>query len=138
MIETKVSVPAKNRPSLSRFSFVFLGLAISVFAWGLQYKLSLYDPPNSASHDIPEAKLLSRNEQAAVDSLFVSSTEAWPVTAQAFSFVLLAFVWLGLSLAGTRIFSYLQREAKRPWRLAYQPGLNAFFFRPPPSLTCLL
>ena len=56
----------QNRPKLSRFSFVFLGLAISVFAWGLQYKLSLYDPPHCSSHEIPEAKLLSRNEQATV------------------------------------------------------------------------
>ena len=59
-----MSASHKIRPNLSRFSFVFLGLAISVFAWGLQYKLSLYDPPHSTSHEIPEAKLLSRNEQA--------------------------------------------------------------------------
>ena len=82
----------QNRPKLSRFSFVFLGLAISVFAWGLQYKLSLYDPPHCSSHEIPEAKLLSRNEQATVaEGFFVSSTKAWPVIAQFLPFSLLVF-----------------------------------------------
>ena len=42
----------------------FLGLGFCVFAWGLQYKLSLYDPPQTASHQIPRAKLLSRDEQS--------------------------------------------------------------------------
>src|SRR5579863_4348381 len=41
----------------------YLGLAICVFTWGLQYKLSLYVPPHASSHQIPHAKLLSKNEQ---------------------------------------------------------------------------
>src|ERR1035441_7618159 len=45
-------------------SLAFLGLAFCVFAWGLQYKLSLYDPPQTTSHQIPKAKLLSREEQS--------------------------------------------------------------------------
>src|ERR1039458_5292856 len=45
-------------------SLAFLGLAFCVFAWGLQYKLSLYDPPQTSSHQIPKAKLLSRDEQS--------------------------------------------------------------------------
>ena len=44
-------------------ALAFIGLAVCIFMWGLQYKLSLYDPPNAASHRIPMAKLLSRNEQ---------------------------------------------------------------------------
>ena len=55
---------------------VFLGLAVCVFAWGLQYKLSLYDPPRAASHQIPEAKLLSRDEQSsAAESPLVIRTK---------------------------------------------------------------
>ncbi len=42
---------------------IYVGLAICVFSWGLQYKLSLYDPPQATSHQIPQAKLLSKNEQ---------------------------------------------------------------------------
>jgi hypothetical protein len=135
MIKMAVSVAHKFRPNLSRFTFVFLGLAIAVFAWGLQYKLSLYDPPHSTSHQIPEAKLLSRDEQATVvEGLFVSGDEAGPGIAHILPFSLLAFVVLGLF---PRIFRRLGRQAKRPWRVSCRPGLNAFFFRPPPSLTSI-
>lgn len=131
-----VSVAHKIRPNLSRFTFVFLGLAISVFTWGLQYKLSLYDPPHSTSHDIPEAKLLSRNEQAtASGGLFVSSTGVWPLIGQAVSFGLLVYVLLRFNLAAAPRFRHQARIAKRPWRVSCRPGLNAFFFRPPPALT---
>lgn len=134
-----MSASHKIRPNLSRFSFAFLGLAIAVFAWGLQYKLSLYDPPHSTSHEIPEAKLLSRDEQApVVESLFVISTDAWPVIAQILPFTLLAFVLAAFHSRGTQIFRHLGGEAKRPWRISCRPGLTAFFFRPPPSLTWLL
>jgi len=134
-----VSASRKTRSNWSRFTVVFLGLAIAVFAWGLQYKLSLYDPPHSNSHGMPEAKLLSRNEQASiVENLFVSSTDAWPVMAQILSFTLFAFVMVGCHAPGVRIFRHLGREAKRPWSISCRPGLSAFFFRPPPSLTLLL
>ena len=136
MIEIDCERIPQNRPNLSRFTFVFLGLAISVFAWGLQYKLSLYDPPHCTSHEIPEQKLLSRNEQATVvEGLLVSGTNAWPAIAHILPFSLLAFVLLGLTPLVTQILRHLGGEAKRPWRVSCRPGLNAFFFRPPPSLT---
>ncbi len=129
-----MSVAHKIRPDLSRFTFVFLGLAISVFTWGLQYKLSLYDPPHSTSHDIPEAKLLSRDERAtAGEGLFVSSTEVCPLIGQGVTFGLLAFVLLRFDLTPAPRFRYQPHEAKRPWRTSCRPALNAFFFRPPPS-----
>jgi hypothetical protein len=46
-------------------------LALSVFAWGLQYKLSLYEPPHSLAREVPTAKLLSKNEQPQIASLAV-------------------------------------------------------------------
>jgi hypothetical protein len=55
---------SKSRPFSLFGMLAFLGLAFCVFAWGLQYKLSLYDPPQTASHQIPRAKLLSRDEQS--------------------------------------------------------------------------
>ena len=67
------------RPSLCKFTFVFIGLAIAVFTWGLQYKLSLYYPPHSTYHQIPEAKLLSRNEQSiGADSILLITRAAAP------------------------------------------------------------
>jgi hypothetical protein len=44
-------------------SLAFLGLGICVFGWGLGYKLSLYDQSQTPSHQIPNAKLLSRDEK---------------------------------------------------------------------------
>lgn len=41
-------------------------LAACVFLWGLEYKLSLYFPPQASFHQVPIAKLLSKNEQATV------------------------------------------------------------------------
>jgi hypothetical protein len=55
---------SKSRPFNLLGMLALLGLAFCVFAWGLQYKLSLYDPPQTASHQIPTAKLLSRDEQS--------------------------------------------------------------------------
>ncbi len=130
-----MGVAHKTRPDLSRLTFVFLGLAISVFTWGLQYKLSLYDPPHSTSREIPEAKLLSRNEQpTAGEGLFVSSTEDWSLLGQVVSFGLLVFVLLRFNLAAPR-FEYQAHKTKRPWSVSCRPNLNAFFFRPPPALT---
>src|SRR5579863_3285602 len=45
-------------------TLALLGLGFCVFTWGFQYKLSLYDPPQTASHPVPMAKMLSRNEQS--------------------------------------------------------------------------
>ena len=44
-------------------TLVFLGLAICVFTWGLQYKISLFDPHQSASVRLQKVKLLSKDEQ---------------------------------------------------------------------------
>ncbi len=41
-------------------------LGFCVFGWGLRYKLSLYDPPHSVNRHMPEAKLLSGKERAAL------------------------------------------------------------------------
>jgi hypothetical protein len=44
-------------------TLVCLAIVVCAFAWGLGYKLDLYGPPHSAVHKLPEAKLLSKNEQ---------------------------------------------------------------------------
>src|ERR1700760_2143037 len=46
-----------------------LMLSMAVFAWGLQYKLSLYKSKDSISHSAPEAKLLSQKERPVVEQL---------------------------------------------------------------------
>lgn len=44
-------------------------LGVCVFVWGLNYKLSLYEPPHSISHHMPAAKLLTGKERVAVPAL---------------------------------------------------------------------
>jgi len=121
------------RPRLCRLSFVFIGLAIAVFTWGLQYKLSLYYPEHSTYHQIPEAKLLSRNEQPiATDRLMTSPAKAPTDVVAGGLFTLTFFVWVFglLPLSGaTRI----EPERTRPWLVSLSARLNAFFFRPPPT-----
>ncbi len=129
-----MSLSHSNRLNLSRLTFVFLGLAICVFTWGLQYKLSLYDPPHSTSHAIPEAKLLSRDEQPTISGgLLVRSAKAWAVVAQALLFNLFVFFTPAFNLLRAPVFNRRDWEAKHPWRIFCRPGLNAFFFRPPPA-----
>jgi hypothetical protein len=39
-------------------------LACCIFAWGLQYKLSLYEPPQALSHHVAQAKLFPSDEHS--------------------------------------------------------------------------
>ena len=124
-----------SETSLSRLAFLFLGLAISVFTWGLQYKLSLYDPPQAISHQIPEAKLISKNEQtveAKNPILDVSGASAKAVQLILSSIFLLISVALNLLHAPVSVER--ERDAQLPWHAERFASLNAFFFRPPPAL----
>ena len=112
----------------------YLSLAVCVFAWGLQYKLSLYDPPHASSHQIPQAKLLSRNEQSGtVESPQIIQTKTFTrishtVPTAAFFALLLAFSILNPQVSGQR-----EERASRSWHL--RRGLfHIFFVRPPPIL----
>lgn len=118
------------------FNFVFFWLAISVFSWGLQYKLSLYDPPKSSSHQIPSAKLLSKDEQAAkVYGPLISkakiSLKAIPVVLPS----VFLFFLLALNLPNSPSPGQDKRESCPVWRLCHQASMNVFFFRPPPVLS---
>lgn len=131
----RLLVPPRRIKSVlcSRFTLSFLGLAFCVFIWGLQYKLSLYDPPQALSHKIPTAKLLSKNEQGSAEegSLAVKSSvsqeELGPL-----------LIWLTFSFAAAMDLVYrpilIRRNVdfKRPWRRKPEPSLSAFSFRPPP------
>lgn len=124
-----------TRPRFSRFTLCLLGLAICVFTWGLQYKLSLYDPPQAVSHELPSAKLLSRDQQRTTTESPLIKSDGVPnktVLATVLSVFLQLFAILN-SLRPPAAFRR-NRDAKRPWRRLSQASLNAFFFRPPPVL----
>lgn len=121
----------------TRIALLFLGLTFSVFVftWGLQYKLSLYDPPQAVTHQMPEAKLLSKNEQAVTAKsplLDISGARSKPMQ------VILSSIFLLISLALNPLHAPLciekECDVPLPWRLRCFACLDAFFFRPPPVL----
>jgi hypothetical protein len=124
----------KSRPFNLFRNLAFLGLAACIFTWGLQYKLSLYDPSQAASHQIPSAKLLSKNEQSrATDSPRVIQTKTsakvlFAAPASVFFVLLLVLGKLNAPASGQR-----EQRANRSWHLR-RAIVNAFFVRPPPVL----
>jgi hypothetical protein len=122
------------RPRLSRLTFVFVGLVISVFTWGLQYKLSLYNPTLSASHQIPEAKLLTKNERIlAPDSPLIMSTPAPRGMTDVWFFASSLLLWVPVLLLVLESgASAREEERERPWLVFLRAALSALFFRPPP------
>jgi hypothetical protein len=112
----------------------FLGLSVCVFAWGLQYKLSLYDVDRTDLHQIPQAKLLSKNEQtSATEGPLVirtkTSTKVIYIVPTAIFFVLL----LAFRVSDPRTSGRRAERTSDLWRL--RNGLvTIFFVRPPPIL----
>jgi hypothetical protein len=115
-------------------ALAFIGLAFCVFMWGLQYKLSLYEPPEAASHHIPKAKLVSENEQSSSTEspLIVRTTTTtrviFAVPTAVFFILLLIPSVLNPQLSGQR-----EQRASRS-RLPRRPHLRTYFVRPPPVL----
>ena len=81
-----------------------------VFTWGLQYKLSLYYPPHSSFHQVPEAKLLSKNEQPRIaldlpsERLKKTANNIQQLSLTALMLAWLTSLTLGLALAAERRF----------------------------------
>jgi hypothetical protein len=112
----------------------FLGLAFCVFAWGLQYKLSLYDPPQTASHQIPMAKLLSRDEQSStVEHPLVIRTKTSTSVIYTASTAVFLILFLAISMLNPPVSRGLEKRANGLFHL-HRAVLNTLFVRPPPVL----
>lgn len=97
-------------------SLVFLGLC--VFAWGLRYKLSLYDPPHSLSHHMPEAKLLTGKERPSLPAIEAGQQGAAGASL-AFSGLTLALVFLFVSTGSPTLTRWeVGKDGDRPSGLA--------------------
>ena len=119
----------------SRFSFALLGLAFCVFTWGLQYKLSLYDPPQSISREIPHAKLISKDQRNHPSEGLALRNEGGSDKAAAVAPFSLLFVLILLLDAAFHLERFGRYSAgKEPVRSPGHTDLNFFFFRPPPVL----
>ncbi len=106
-----------------------VALSCAIFAWGLQYKLSLYDahPTNS----IPVAKLVTGRGDAQSLIQQTVQTKIKPAFPE-LQFDLLVLL-CGLSLLGLHLFLYPRsvRISLRPQRVS----LVRFAFRPPPFIS---
>ena len=112
----------------------FLGLAICVFAWGLQYKLSLYDPPQAVSHQIPRAKLLSRDElSSTAESPLVIRTKTSATVIYTTPATIILIFLSAISLLNPPVSGKLEKQANRLSHL-HRAVLNTLFVRPPPVL----
>ncbi len=122
-----------SRSKFSCYTFAFLALAVLVFTWGLQYKLSLYAGPDSTVHHMVKAKLLSNDKKnEAPDGVILSG----PLDARAsheFVFPSVLTSLFVLNLFEALFGSLWQVQTLEPSsRTPFAAGLNAFFFRPPP------
>lgn len=113
-----------------------LGLALSVFLWGLQYKLSLYDPPQAASHQVPIAKLLSKNEQPGIPSDSAAAqlaNSAVRLGSTLFASGTLLLLFAIAALPGGLVECLASTEDASP-RFRHL-RIHNLFVRPPPSLS---
>jgi hypothetical protein len=110
-------------------------LAFFVFTFGYQYKISLYDPPQAISHQMPEAKLLSKDQQQSpIDRVQTERTKAFVRamrTSAAFVFLLSLLVPGPLKKLTS---AQSVQRANRPIRLRCFAGRDTYFVRPPPAL----
>lgn len=109
------------------FGLVLLGLC--VFAWGLRYKLSLYDPPHSIARHMPEAKLVAGKERIPVPvvSLRQAGDRILPIALSG-----LALLFLSLRLPRFQPGSAAFRDPVPLPPVAARAFLGARAIRPPP------
>jgi hypothetical protein len=110
-------------------ALVFLGAC--VFAWGLRYKLSLYDPPHSISHRMPAAKLLTSRERPEAGPIGIDRAARTGAPGVSLAWAL-ALIFAG----STSLFPGSLRRAG--WRGAALPipshfAISFCYTRPPPQ-----
>jgi hypothetical protein len=107
---------------------VFLG--ICVFAWGLRYKLSLYDPPHAVSRCMPAAKLLTGREGPELPPISLSGAANSSAPAALFALTLAFFIFAKSRLFPdfSRMAAWLMPMRLTPSRIVHAPK----FTRPPP------
>lgn len=117
-------------PGLRALAFGLVLLGVCVFAWGLKYKLSLYDPPHAASHHMAAAKLLPGKERKALP-LATVRLDANAVAPPLLSTLVLAF----FALAALELQARFSSRVGRPLSFRTVAGCArsaSTFVRPPP------
>ena len=109
---------------------LLVGLAVAVFGWGLQYKLSLYKAPDRVNAVSLTAKLSDRESEGMVVAL--EKAPIFPAMMSA-EFALV-FAVLTLSLANDRTMELWSTSTELASSFRPHRGLPVFSFRPPPSI----
>jgi hypothetical protein len=122
------NVSRRNFSQTMALAAILLGFA--VFFWGLGYKLSLYDLPDSPSTHIAHAKLLSQKERPpAAQGLEQFATKAPQLPGVVIALFLIAAVC-------SRAFSLQIIKALFAFRVGLRRSVDflstVFAFRPPP------
>lgn len=123
--------PRGRRRGLRVLAFGLMVLGICVFAWGLRYKLSLYDPPQSQSHRVQEAKLLPGRERTALPPVSLTRA-ADPGAPQALGILTLA-LWAAVLTGFTQVSACWAPGFPGTRRTPQFPPGPYSFTRPPPS-----
>jgi hypothetical protein len=112
------------------FGLAILGLCI--FAWGLKYKLSLYDPPHAVSHHIPAAKLLTGKDRNAPPQIAAprAATSAVPLALSTLALAFATFIAARFSPGFGRSPLGSSRVRIAPACVRCAPA----FIRPPPRV----
>ena len=125
---------SKNPPFGRMATLACIALAFCLFAWGLQYKLSLYDPPQAASHQVPTAKLLSQSEKSrSTESPLVVRTRTSTKVIYTAPTAVVVILLLALGILNPPLSAQRQQRANCLWQLR-RAHLRAYFVRPPPVL----
>jgi hypothetical protein len=120
----------EKTPGFRVLAFGLVLLASCVFAWGLKYKLSLYDPPQAVSHHMAAAKLLSGKERSAI-FLAGAHLRANPAIPPLLSALVLAFFASAAFELQARFSSWMVKP--RIFRAVPACARSApYFVRPPP------
>jgi hypothetical protein len=106
-----------------------------VFLWGLQYKLSLYDPPQASSHNAPIAKLLSKDERpesSRASALTYPRLQEVKALGTLLNSGLIILFFVSALCAPVSIYRVC---AQTPPPVVREAFLASFFVRPPPVLS---
>jgi hypothetical protein len=116
-----------------RLPVLLLMLGVCVFLWGFSYKISLYNVSQRSLHTVPDAKLLSKNEdrQAAKGVHRVLAESSRPM--MLLQFVSIAFAMVAACIT-RRYLDERNLSNRRPQTASFIPSL---YFRPPPIQSVL-
>lgn len=119
---------SKSTRHLNILVLISLGLAVSVFAWGLHYKLSLYKTATHSVHHVAAARLLSNRERPADTVVQIERATTPTVVVFCIIFSLFASILLEPRLQSI----WLLQRANDPQRRPDPRAMRRLYSRPPP------